>query len=145
THNWSAMSNELTFVTIDAGDGGGGNDPPYILPHATAGEASAMATSETVVVEAPTFLENTLFSDAQSGVLRTDRLPLPFGPHWAQDHAQVRVSHWGSGSLALAGVRLLAFDHAQGKAYAVDGTPAVRSFSAASSLTDTAGTELAAK
>src|SRR2546427_3660944 len=55
TTNWSAMSNELTFVTIDAGDGGGGDDPPDILPHATAGEASAMATSETVVVEAPTF------------------------------------------------------------------------------------------
>jgi hypothetical protein len=90
---WSAMSNELVFSTPSSGgdEGGGGGDP--ILPHAVAGQASAMAPTDDAIVTS-TFVQNSLLTNAPPGVVQTDRLPLPGGPHWVGDHAQVKVSRW---------------------------------------------------
>ena len=139
--NWSAMSNELVFSTPSSGGSEGGGDDPPILPHAVAGAAAVMAPTDDAVITS-TFLENTLFADAPSGVVRVDRLPLPNGPRWIGDHAQVRVSRWGTGSLVVKSIRLLAQDHTQGDVFSLDGDPAVGTFAPAASVRDADGVDL---
>jgi hypothetical protein len=114
--NWSAMSNQATFIThyeecgsfLGGGGGGGGS-------LRSAGEASSIHGSVEGSAAAPTpTTGNSLLANVPGGVTRTDRLHLPEGPEWTGEGARVRLERTGTRGTHVESLRLLAVDHAAG-------------------------------
>lgn len=112
--NWSAMSNELNFITHyeDCGEyfSGGGEGGEGMI----AGRAPGATSIQRTASAAGGFIENTLLANAPSGAGVKDRVHLPFGPQWSEGRARVQLSRLGERSTRVDQVRLLAVDHEQG-------------------------------
>ena len=128
--NWSALSNEISFVVHDeecGGSGGGGGGGGYqegasVRPGAERNSAAYRRPGPGTADS--TFLENTLLPNAPPGVARRDLVRLPFGPRWTDQGALARLSRAGRRATHFARVRLLAVDHAPGEAvFARGGEP----------------------
>ncbi len=137
--NWSALSNILELHLAGGGSGGGGEGE---ILHLEAGGAGMLAAGEEALVAPDPFQNNTLFPGVPAGELRTDRIPLPNGPHWERERAQVRLGRWGSGSLLVRSARLVAVDHSQGKVLANDASLIMGSIAPARSVTSESGEDI---
>jgi hypothetical protein len=111
TGNWSAMSNELTFVlhdeTCGGSGGGGGCCHEEGLAADLGGNAFMQVGTGGTSTTDPTFLENTLLANTPLNTSSTDLLRLPHGPKWTSTGSRIRLSQSGALSTRYTGVRLL--------------------------------------
>lgn len=125
--NWSALSNQISFVIHNeecGGSGGGGGGGGYeegasIRPTAQGYSAGSWRPGPGTSDSA--YVENTLLPNAVINVATHDLLRLPLGPRWTTDGARVRLSRTGKRATHFDRVRLLAVDHAAGEGVFVRG------------------------
>jgi hypothetical protein len=127
--NWSAMSNQLTFVLHDescGGSGGGGGccHEEGLVADLGANAFMQVGTGGTSTTD-PTFLENTLLANTPLNISSTDLLRLSHGPKWTSNGSRIRLSQGGSLSTRYTGVRLLGVTPTAGEELFVAGNEVV--------------------
>lgn len=126
--NWSALSNQISFVVHNeecggsgGGGGGGGGYEEGVSIRPGAGRFSAGFRPSGSGPADSTYQENTLLPNVPLNQERRDLVRLPFGPRWTEAGASVRLSRAGTRATHFASVRLLSADPASGEGVFVQG------------------------
>jgi hypothetical protein len=124
--NWSALSNQISFLVHDeecggsgGGGGGGYEEGASIRPGSQRYSGGARRPGTGTPDSA--YLENTLLPNVALNVEARDLVRLPFGPRWTASGARVRLSRAGTRATHFERVRLLAVDYGAGEGVFVRG------------------------